>query len=185
MRKTGHAKRGLSRFSVILFVVIASLAGPSRGQERFWIEFVASKQHYEIRRLRKFAFAYIDREFAFSEIPRCLQGQPYVLTANSDKFSRANPFLTLRTTAPATLYVGYDQRYTSIPDWLQEGFRRVHNLRLSLGSPKTGKVWIDYDLYRRTFSRERIQLGGNLAGNEKSNYSMYTVIVAVGGDDPC
>jgi len=177
---------GLRPSSRLLFILTLAFAGACGAGEPLWIESVQTNQRYTIGTLKRYAFVYLDRDFVFTEVPSCLAGQRYVVTANSDKFSRGPGHLQIQSATPMVVYVGYDRRYGTRPRWLEERqFRIVPNLQLSFGQPKLGRTQVTYDLYRATYTPGRIELGGNLSDREKSNYAMYTVVLVEGSQDRC
>lgn len=164
---------------------IVGFISPAHAGDPFWIESVRTKQHYEILTLDEYSFVYTDRDFVFTEVPTCLQRSRYIVTANSDKFFQGPRFLTISSELPVTIYVGYDSRYPTLPDWLKEKFDRVQNLHLAMGEPKFGKTQVVYDLYRAKYPPGRIELGGNLSEQEKSNFAMFTAIIVEESQDRC
>ena len=187
MRSASDWKSNLGRgLGALLLVLVTMFATLSHAGQRlpFSIEAIQTKQHYRIATLHKYAFVYADRRFAFTAVPSCLDKSRYIVTANSDKFSRGSALLTLQSRVPLVVYVGYDRRYRTIPDWLR-GYRLQPNLRLAMGDPKLGKTRVTYKLYRKEFLPGRIKLGGNLAKGEKRNFAMYTVIILEKSQDKC
>jgi len=68
--------------------------------------------------LRSGAKAYTDRQYPYSVVPSELEGKTYIQTANDDKFSKGEKFLSFSINKPATVYVGHDTRYQKKPSWL-------------------------------------------------------------------
>jgi len=187
MRNVSYRRRGLGSFLGIVFLVAAvAPSGLTHAQSPFRIERVSSNQRYQIRELKPYAFAYVDREYVFTRIPSCLQHQAYVVTANSDKFSRGNTFLAITSQVHVTVYVGYDTRYRdSVPEWLQQRFQPVPNLNMAIGNPNSPGDLVTYQFYRGRFAPGIIELGGNLAASERRNYAMYTIVLAGLRPDTC
>ena len=111
---------------------------------------------------------YIDRSYTFTTVPASVQGAAYIQTANNDKASTANPFLSFTVDQPVTVYVAYDARLP-LPLWLTNmGFTDTGE---NLGTTDTPR-----DLFAQTFPTGPISLGGNENGG-----SMYSVIVQTSG----
>lgn len=179
-------------FSLMIFLMVYSLihifsenaaAGSSAG---IWIDSVQSMQRYSVRSLNKYAFVYSDREYVFTQIPDCLRESFYIKTANSDKFTRGNDLLTINISKPMIVYIGYDSRFTTKPEWLHHGFEPVHNMELVMGEPRhKNMAQVTYNLYRKRFEPGNIVLGGNLAHRERNNYSMFTIIMVEASKERC
>ena len=73
--------------------------------------------------LRAGVTIFTDRAYQFRSIPAGFEGAEYVQTANNDDGSTGADFLTLQAIVPVVVTVGWDQRNSSLPDWLQKGFR--------------------------------------------------------------
>lgn len=166
---------------VLLFLFISSfLSQPlilAKDRGKFWIESVQGRKHYSIGRLNKYAFVYTDRDYVFTHVPNCLLNEKYIQTVNADKFSTGSQHLTIYSRVPLLVYIGYDSRYRTKPNWLRDNFGQVPGLHLVMGEPKYGKTQVTYTLFKRRFPAGRIVLGGNFSNYEKANYSMYSVIL--------
>jgi hypothetical protein len=128
---------------------------------------VASGRAYEVvdQGLQYGAHAYIDRSYTFIGIPSYVEGATYIKTANDDKASQGNSFLSFDVNPDVTVYVGYDIRIGGTPSWLFD-------------FTDTGDEIVTSDtafrLFAKDFSAGTITLGGNDGGG---GYSMYTVII--------
>ncbi len=171
----------LAILAMLLCLVVSS---PVSAGEPFWIEKVDSRHSYRFEPARRYAFLYSDREYVYSELPQCMEGAFVLITANSDKFTRGNQFLQIRTDVPLRVYVGYDIRYGTRPDWLLQQYREV-DARAVAGDAKSGQAGIVYQFYRANFQPGSIVLGGNLHDRENGNFAMYTVVVVPTADDRC
>ncbi len=118
---------------------------------------------------------YIDRAFTYSDVPEFLLGAAYIRTANDDKESQGNEFLSFKVDREVTVYIARDDRYQMKPDWMA-------------GFEDTGEgIHTDrpFSLFKRNFPAGEIVLGGNAHPSEITNYSMYTVIiVSTGAQSP-
>jgi hypothetical protein len=113
---------------------------------------------------------FIDRGYTYSSIPSAYVGLDVLQTANGDKCSTGESFLSFDVDQAVTVYVAYDVRIPSLPGWLQSW-------------TDTGDEIVDTDttrhLYRQDFAAGTVTLGGN----EGCSYSMYTVFLGPQGDN--
>jgi len=127
---------------------------------------VTSGKIYEVMQnaLDNGTLVYIDRTYAFSDASSGLVGATYIKTANDDKGSTGNGFLTFDVNQDVAVYIAYDNRATSKPAWLS-GFANT-GLSVTIASRK-------HSLWREDFSAGNVALGGNAF----SSGSMYSVIL--------
>jgi hypothetical protein len=122
------------------------------------------------------ALVYIDRDYTFSSIPACLEGATYIRTANNDKSSTGDEFVTFELSSDATVYIVHDNRIAPKPSWMDS-------------FTDTGKdivtTDVDFSVFEKDFSAGTVTLGGN----GESSGSMYTIIVkesnTEGPEAPC
>lgn len=107
---------------------------------------------------------YTDRSYTMNNVPGALVGATYIKTANNDKGSSGNSFLSFSVNQPVTVYVGHDNRVNPKPSWLN-----------SFTATGTSLVTTDttLNLYSKSFPAGTITLGGNQGAGK----SMYSVIV--------
>lgn len=132
---------------------------------------------YEIRTLAPRAFVYTDREYVFSAMHRCLLGQTYLATPNSDKFSRGGELVLLRLAERSHVYIGYDSRYRGRPAWLSPPAFTPTNQRITVSDPRSNREILTFVVWQGVFPPGPLMLGGNLANGERSNFGMYTAII--------
>jgi hypothetical protein len=129
---------------------------------------VKSGKAYETDTLAVGELVYIDRSFVFTSVPPLYQGQEFIRTANDDRSAEDADFLTFTLTADATVYVAYDDRATSLPAWLDDGW--IY----------TGDMIDTSDVLRRvygkSFSAGSVTLGGNSMSPMDGARSNYNVI---------
>ena len=125
--------------------------------------------------LQNGASCYIDRDYTYSDVPEFLVGATYIQTANDDKDSQGDGFLTFTVDQDVTVYVAHDDRYTTKPDWMAD----FEDSGLNITTDKT------FSLYKKDFAAGTVVLGAN-APAEIGKSSMYTVIVVpcAGGNGP-
>ncbi len=124
----------------------------------------ASGKAYQNGTLAQGAPMYIDRTYSYSAMPPRFDGQPYVLTANDDKFGTGPAYVTFDLSAASQVNVLYDERATQLPEWL------------SAFTP-TGENTSGFDVHARTYPAGTVILGGNANPPMAGAQSMYTVVV--------
>lgn len=115
---------------------------------------------------------YVDRDFIYSYVPTWLESKTYIRTANDDKTSSGNSFISFNVNQAVTVYVAHDNRISTKPSWLTFFSDTGDDL-----------VTTDttLDIYARDFPSGTVVLGGNEGTAESS---MYVVIVVPKGDAP-
>lgn len=127
---------------------------------------VASGRAYDVEnRLADGTQAYIDRSFAYSDVPTWLEDATYIKTANDDKLNQADPFLSFDLSQAASVYVAHDNRYQIKPDWLLEFADTGEDLTID----------VPFSIFHKVFPAGTVILGSNVHPAEPG--SMYTVIV--------
>ena len=136
---------------------------------------VSSRQPYRVvdRGLEEGVRPYIDRDLRFLEVPEELEGATYIAAANDDKFIEGAGHLRFRVDRAVEVYVGFDDRYRSLPGWLASGFVDT-GFDLHVGSGSTRAV---QSLFRRSFPQGVVELGGNLPNRNAGNFSHYTILI--------
>jgi hypothetical protein len=109
---------------------------------------------------------YIDRDFTFSNVAS-LAGSTYIKTANGDKASAGNPFLSFNVNQNVVVYVAHDDKITTKPAWLASFMDTGEHLTTT-DSNKT------LSLFAKEFNAGIVGLGGNEGG---STSSMYSVVI--------
>ncbi len=118
------------------------------------------------------ALVYIDRGFTVSSVPTGLAGLAFIKTANDDKLRTEENFLSFSVNQGVTVFVAYDSRAVSLPNWLS-GWTDANE---TLGTTDVG-----LNLYSRDFAAGPVTLGANSAAGSSGAGSNYSVIVAPGG----
>ncbi|MBL4678632.1 MAG: hypothetical protein JKY70_20915 [Mucilaginibacter sp.] len=114
---------------------------------------------------------YTDRDYQIKSAPGYLLNASLIKTANNDKVSKQNSFLSFKLSKAATVYVAYDPRGARIPTWLQ-GFTKTAD-KLGVNDPKIANLTI----YKKDYAAGTVTLGGNLAGNALGALCQYAVMV--------
>ena len=113
-----------------------------------------------------------DRDYFITQLSSGLQGGTLIQTANDDKRLTISDHLDIEVCGPATVYVFYDHRATTLPNWLQSWETAGETLTSTdaNGSPLIG--------YKTSVAqRGELVLGGNMQGDAAGALTGYTIIV--------
>lgn len=112
---------------------------------------------------------YTDRQYVVTSVPSELKGQTFIRTPNNHKKVRADRALSFELNKKAEVYVAYDRRGSTLPDWLK-GWQRVDGELVTSDLSRT--------LYKKAFDAgAKVALGGNWHGAANGAESNYNVIV--------
>ena len=165
-------------------VVASMLAQPASADRSVEIDGTDGTGRYYLSRLNPRAFVYSDREYVFSRVPGCLFGKTYLVTPNKAKFSRGDELVRMYASRPINIYLGYDSRYQTRPDWIEQGYDRTDD-EMTVSDPRSSRNILRFDLWHARFPEGDFVLGGNLAPREQSNFGMYTAVIVPVEDDNC
>jgi hypothetical protein len=90
------------------------------------------------------------------------------MAANDDKFESDDDFISFDVNNPATVFIAYDKREDSLPDWLDGWTNSFQTL---------GTTDIDHQIYFKDYPIGRVTLGANFAAGASGAESHYIVIV--------
>ncbi len=136
------------------------------------VKSVSTGQVYPLTTAAAGVQQYSDRTFTISSLSAALSGGTLVQTANNDKTVTVGNYLTLTLRKPATVFVCYDARGTTLPAWLASGWTlSTAAISTTDGGASPMKV------YSRTFAAGALTLGGNLQAPGAGAQSNYFVIV--------
>jgi hypothetical protein len=116
---------------------------------------------------------YTDRAYTLTSLPSVYIGMDTILTPNDDlSNTAASDYLTFEMPYDGTVYVAYDSRATSLPNWLRGFTDTGDRVYTSLSTQPYLKV------YKRSYSSgDCINLGANKApgfsGGTVSNYMVF------------
>jgi HEAT repeat protein len=131
---------------------------------------VAAKGTYRVHRagLKKGASWATDRQYVFTEVPAGLVGVTYIETVMNHRSVSAQPdFMTFQVPQPVEVFVGFDNRCSKLPDWLQGWERTKQAIRATTDT-------CHLVLYRKSFPAGVVTIGGPKAPGVAA---MYTVVV--------
>jgi hypothetical protein len=122
---------------------------------------------------------YIDRDYVILDQPEGFETYEAILTANDDKNVSALNHLQFDVTTDVTLWIAYDRRATSLPDWLDNNFA-ASGMGMIVETTDSNMGY--FNLYSADFEMGSITLGGNQASDAAgaaSNYIVYAQRTAV------
>ena len=107
----------------------------------------------------------MDRDYSIQKAPAAFEGILQILTANDDKASSGQNFITFELRGDATVYVAHDKRIAQKPDWLSAW-------------KVTGEQVVDsrsnvFNIYSTDVSGGRIVLGGNCGSMDDNMYLVF------------
>jgi hypothetical protein len=112
---------------------------------------------------------YIDRTFTYDTVAASVNGAMALRTANDDKFSTGDSFLSFHVNQRVTVYVAHDTRFPIKAAWMAPFVNSGEQLVLNELLP----VNCRYQLLSREFEAGTVTLGGAVAQHQ----TMYTVVV--------
>ncbi len=109
---------------------------------------------------------YYDRDYTITSLPEFLMDKPEIITANNHKLSFLEKHLSFELNEEKSVYVGYDNRATKLPEWLRDW----EKLNESVNTTDTNFI-----LYKKNFTKGQVNLGGNFNGSigAKSHYIVF------------
>jgi len=107
---------------------------------------------------------FTDRDITYTSIPTDYLNYKVLQTANDDKASSGNAFVSFDISAATTIYVGHDQRLTSKPAWLSSWSNT--NAVISTNDAT-------YSIFKKDVTTSSVEVGGN----EGASGSMYFVFL--------
>jgi len=104
---------------------------------------------------------YIDRSITFKNVPESLQNDSYIKTANDDKESVGNSFITFDVNKDVTVYVVHDERIDPKPSWMESFTATGEILKTSDAT---------FIILEKDYPAGTITLGGNEGDGRTSMY---------------
>jgi len=125
---------------------------------------------YEVTTLSPSDEYYVDRDYFITAMPSELEGAVGIKTANDDKSDSSEDYIQFDLTVAADLYIAYDSRATSLPNWMSEFTATGEDLEVT-----------DFDanplqLYAKAFDAGHVVLGGNMAPPAAGANTNYIVL---------
>jgi hypothetical protein len=124
---------------------------------------------------------YIDRDFVATSMPDEIKGAQWIMTANDDKNSTGDDFLTFEIDQPAVVWVAHDSRGEKDkggvpPNWLSDEFKQHPDLKIDVTDTNMGF----FTLWEKEFKKGTVTLGGNADPPAAGQGSNYIVLIMPG-----
>ncbi len=113
---------------------------------------------------------YGDRDYIITSMPSYLEGVQGIRTANDDKDQTSETWITFDIDRNADIYIAYDQRATSLPNWMS-GYAAIGE-SIATTDPGGG-----FDLYKKAYTAGGVVLGANMAPGAAGAESNYIVLL--------
>jgi len=115
---------------------------------------------------------YTDRTYTLYDVPLEYAGMTLIKTPNNDlNVTRPSGYITFQLLDNATVYVAFDRRATSLPDWMSGFTYTGKNIYTSLASQDYLKI------YSKSYLKDDcVDLGGNYALGSSSEYRSNYVV---------
>jgi predicted secreted protein len=135
--------------------------------------------NYSISRLEVGDAYYLDRTYTLTSVPSELSTglEAWIRTRNNDKKNTSDSFLKLVINLDSTVYIGYDSRATSIPNWLSTNFEPTD---MAIGNSESMG---HFNVYKQILPADTISVGGNLARGAMGVSSNYIIVVQPNAND--
>jgi len=114
---------------------------------------------------------YIDRNYVVTNIPQELQHVKMLMTSNNDRANTDPRYMTLKLSQPAFVYIAYDSRAATVPNWLDAHFTKTGQSIQVTDNARELVLWRGY------FEYGSVTLGGNNAAGARGGQSMYVVLI--------
>jgi len=133
-------------------------------------ELISNLNRYEVAIFTNGTQYYSDRSYTISSIPSHLNGAEGIRTENDDKDETSETWITFDLARAAEVYIAYDQRATSLPNWMS-GYANTGDT-IGTTDPNT-----NLKLYKKFFAGGPVVLGANNAPGAANSGSNYIVLV--------
>ncbi len=137
-----------------------------------------SGENYKVVKLLPGTKQYIDRDYTITSVPKFLQGASFIQSANNDKSSTVDSFLTFFIKRSAIIYIAYDSRSNTLPAWLNNWTKTEYTIGTSDVNAGELNVYAKYVENVGELYPNPIVLGGNLAMpavDAKTNYLVAAI----------
>ncbi len=134
---------------------------------------ILAPENYNTTLLETGNMYYSDRDYTITEIPGELDSLLWIVPSNDNADNQTNDYLQLVLLDDADIYIGFDSRASSVPNWLSDSFTLTE---LTLGvsdDANTLNVW------KMSSLPDTLILGGNRAAGAVNAKSHYVVLIDV------
>ena len=124
-----------------------------------------NRANYDISLLQSGGQSYVDRDYTISQAPDYTEDCIQILTANDDKSSEGDNFITFQLRGDATIYVAYDKQISQLPDWLSSW--------KAMGEQIVDSRSNVFNIYSTEANGGRTALGGNQGSMDDNMYLTF------------
>ena len=132
--------------------------------------FITGLNRYELGVLTTGGEYYSDRDYTITSMPAELEGTVGIITANDDKAQTSETWITFTLTRATNVYVAYDKRASSRPDWMSS----YTDTGLGLGVTDAGAS--PMNVFVKSFEAGEVVLGANSAPGASGQGTGYIVL---------
>lgn len=119
---------------------------------------------------------YVDRSYTLTGIPANMEGLQMIMPANNDKNQTAVPYWSFDVSEATIVFVAYDSRATSLPDWMSS-YTATGN--------QINTTDVPLDVYAIDVQAGTVEMGANSAqGSAGANTNYLTIVDGQAGDTP-
>ena len=122
---------------------------------------------YELAEFKQGAPSFVDRNYTIVQAPDYLTGSLRVITANDDKMSDEDQFLSFELKGSAKCLMAFDAQMDSVPSWMSDW-------------EVSGDKIVDsrnnvFNLYEKYMPEGKVQLGGNFGNMDMAMYMVFAI----------
>ncbi len=128
---------------------------------------------YKLKYLQEGDNYYLDRNYYLKDIPDDLENLVWLVPNNKDKNNTDTDFITLDLDNPGTVYIAYDRRAETPPNWLTE------NYSSSAFQIQVSDFSTPMNVWQKEVPAGELVLGGNMAVGAEGVESQYIVILDI------
>ena len=137
----------------------------------------ASSRAYSVAKLQVGEKSYADQLYTISSVPDYLKGASFIQTSAGDRQDTSRTFLTMFLKKAVVVYVAYDPKATSLPEWLSD-WKKTGDI-IETNDPANSYLNVYSKLIKDPYIYpEPFQVGGNMAApaaGARSNYLIAAV----------
>ena len=140
--------------------------------ERPAVEGLSDDYDTEAARIFEGSQVYTDRDYTFGSLPRYLDGQTAIITANDDKTVTDASYLEFELVGDSDIYILFDERGTTLPAWLEDDYDEIDDTVTIDGDSES----TDRTVYKRVMAAGSVRLPGR-ASPRAGVGANYTVVI--------
>ncbi|MBN1932204.1 MAG: VWA domain-containing protein [Desulfobacterales bacterium] len=155
--------------NLYLLLVLFGIIGVTTNDNAYAVVTLTAPSGYIKGSLNVNSQYYVDRTYTITSQPNNFETYTAILTKNDDKSITDEQYIVLTLSSAATIYIAYDNRASSLPNWLQS---------FSATGDTIGTTDVTLNLYAKAYSAGQVTLGGNMSAGAAGTGSNYIVYVA-------